>query len=66
MGTERTPGQDGDPVVDLDPGERDGDDDDTGDTSGVIEGPVGSASLKVPDEAAESSADLDALPTVDV
>jgi hypothetical protein len=62
MGTERTAGQDGDPVVDLDPVERD---DDSGDTSDVVEGPVGSASLKQPDEAAESSADLDELPTID-
>jgi hypothetical protein len=33
-----------------------------GDTGDVVEGPVGSASLKDPDEARAAAADLDALP----
>jgi|SoimicmetaTmtHMC_FD_contig_31_1112587_length_564_multi_3_in_0_out_0_2 hypothetical protein len=36
-----------------------------GDTGGVVEGPVGSASLKEPADAAPSAADLDALPAID-
>jgi hypothetical protein len=43
--------EDGEPSVPID-----------GDTGDVVEGPVGSASLKDPDEAAASAADLDALP----
>jgi hypothetical protein len=40
-------------------------DDLDGDTSDVVEGPVGSASLKDPAEAARSAADLDALPSIE-
>ena len=36
-----------------------------GDASDVVDGPVGSAFLKDPVEAAESAADLDALPTIE-
>jgi hypothetical protein len=37
-----------------------------GDTSDVVEGPVGSARLRDPDEAADSAADLDVLPAIEL
>ena len=36
-----------------------------GDTGDVVDGPVGSAFLKEPGEAARSAADLDALPSIE-
>jgi hypothetical protein len=52
----------------TDPGERpvtNGRSENGGDTGDVVEGPVGSASLKEPSDAAPSAADLDALPAID-
>lgn len=48
------------------PDDRDGDTSERdGDTSDVVHGPVGSAFLKDPAEAARSAADLDALPSIE-